>query len=218
MANDKYVMLDLNDSRSVMIAEAMANKTCKKILSILADKELSENDIAGELKLPLNTVEYNLKKLLSSGLIEKSKNFFWSVRGKRISTYKLANKKIIISTKSKTTGFIASALVFGALGFFGNVLKNIIDISRRFSNVPSSSEDVNLIEPLTKVAGNAEEAVASGGALFDSAINSASNSQEIGFSSLFSNTSSWILIGVLLGILGYFTYTRFKYLKGGNKL
>lgn len=97
--SEKYFNIDIDDPRAGAIAEVMSNKTAKKILSLIAEKELSESDIASELKLPLNTVGYNIDKLLKSGLIEKSKTFFWSVKGKKIPTYKLSNKKILISPK-----------------------------------------------------------------------------------------------------------------------
>jgi len=72
--SDKYLNIDLNDSRSSAIAEVMSNKTCKKIIELLAEKEMSESDIASSLGLPLNTVGYNIGKLLKAGLIEKNSN------------------------------------------------------------------------------------------------------------------------------------------------
>ena len=104
--DDKFIMIDMNDKRSKKIAEAMGNPTCKKILDYLTDNsEKSEEDIAKALSMKINTVEYNLKKLLDSGLIEKSKNFFWSKRGKKIPLYKLAKKHIIISPKQTRPNF-----------------------------------------------------------------------------------------------------------------
>ena len=97
---DKYINVDLDDPRTSNIGEVISNPSCKKILGLLAEKEMSESDIAQTLKIPLNTVGYNIKKLIDSGLIEKSKNYFWSVKGKRISTYRVSNKKIVISPKS----------------------------------------------------------------------------------------------------------------------
>lgn len=90
--------MNLNDERSKHVAEILANKTCKKIIDYLAEtKEASEKDVSDALKMPINTVEYNLKKLLKSGLVEKTKNFFWSKKGKKIPMYKLAKKHIVIS-------------------------------------------------------------------------------------------------------------------------
>lgn len=95
-------MMGIDDERSKKVAEILGNKTCKKIIDHLSEtNEASEKDIADALSIPINTVEYNLKKLLDSGLIDKTKNFFWSKKGKKIDMYKLARKHIVISPKSK---------------------------------------------------------------------------------------------------------------------
>lgn len=96
----KYLMFDLDDERIIDLADVLSNKTSKKILDYLADKEANETEISRDLSMPANTVNYNVKKLLKAGLIEKSKSFLWSVKGKRIVSYKIANKKIIISPTS----------------------------------------------------------------------------------------------------------------------
>ncbi len=92
-------MVSMEDERAGKIAEVLGNKTCKKIIDILAEKESSEKEISDKLKIPMNTAEYNLKKLLYSGLIEKTKKFFWSQKGKKIAMYKISNKSIVISPK-----------------------------------------------------------------------------------------------------------------------
>lgn len=104
-------MIDLDDARSEAIAEVLSNKTSKKVLGALAEGEKSASDIASSLKLPLNTVGYNLKKLVDAGLIERSKGFFWSSKGKKMELYKVANKKIVIMPKQMVKGILPVALV-----------------------------------------------------------------------------------------------------------
>jgi len=102
MADDKFILMNMDDERTKKVAEVMGSATCKKIIEHLAEtKEASEKDIADALGIPINTAEYNLKKLIESGLVEKTKNFFWSVKGKKIGMFKLANKHIVISPKPK---------------------------------------------------------------------------------------------------------------------
>lgn len=102
--DDKFIMMNMNDERSKKVAEILGNKICKKIIDCLAEKnEASEKDLADAIGSPINTVEYNLKKLLEVGLVEKTKNFFWSKRGKKIPMYKLAKKHLVISPKSSPT-------------------------------------------------------------------------------------------------------------------
>ena len=103
MKDDKFIMMNMDDERSKKVAEILGNKTCKKILDYLSEKdEASEKDISDALNIPINTAEYNLKKLMQAGLVEKTKNFFWSAKGKKIPTYKLARKHIVISPSGKS--------------------------------------------------------------------------------------------------------------------
>jgi len=99
----KYITVSLDDEMTASLADALSNKTCKKILDYLIDNEACETEIARDLKVPANTVNYNVRKLLKAGLIEKSKSFLWSVKGKKILKYKVANKRIVISPKSSRT-------------------------------------------------------------------------------------------------------------------
>ena len=54
------ISIDLDDPRTGQVAEALANKTCVKILGILAEEELTASDIALRLGSPLNTTGYNI--------------------------------------------------------------------------------------------------------------------------------------------------------------
>ena len=122
MADEKYLLFSLEDEKSKKLGEVISSASCKKIVNMLAEKEMSESELASSLKMPLNTVEYNLKKLESAGLIEKAKKW-WSVKGKKIDTYKLANKLIVISPKksvaSKLSGILPVALVTGIVAGIG---------------------------------------------------------------------------------------------------
>lgn len=106
-------MIDLDDPRAGKIADILGNKTCKQILGILAEREMSESEIAFELKIALNTVDYNIKNLVGAGLVEESKGFLWSVKGKRVLRYKIARKRIVISPKTSFKGIIPAVLISG---------------------------------------------------------------------------------------------------------
>jgi DNA-binding transcriptional ArsR family regulator len=54
------VLIDLDDPRAAKIAEVMTNDTCKKILGLLAEGELSVGEISDKLGIPLNTASYNV--------------------------------------------------------------------------------------------------------------------------------------------------------------
>lgn len=110
MKERKFLLISMDDDRAKKLADVLGNKTCKKIIDFLAEKDASEKEIATALKIPINTVEYNLKKLMHAEIIEKAKNFFWSQKGKKIDVYKLSNKSIIISPKNKVSSKIKSIL------------------------------------------------------------------------------------------------------------
>ena len=113
--DDKYIMMSMDDERSKHLAGVLNNPTAKKIITLLSQKDASENDISSDLNIPINTVEYNLKKLLSSGLVEKKGEFFWSVKGKKIPMYKLSKKYIVIAPKpkSRVSGFFLTMILSG---------------------------------------------------------------------------------------------------------
>ncbi|MEK6895335.1 MAG: helix-turn-helix domain-containing protein [Nanoarchaeota archaeon] len=137
----KFILMSLDDEKSKNIADILGNKTCKKIIDFLSDqKAASEKDIADALKMPLNTIEYNLKKLVESGLIEKTKNFFWSSRGKKIPTYKISNKSIIISPSRSVSSKLKSIV---PVALIGGVVAAIIGFVNK-PNVAMSKEDVFL--------------------------------------------------------------------------
>jgi len=149
---EKYLLFNLDDEKAKSLGDVISNDTSRKIANLLAEKELSETEIAKELNLALNTVEYNLKKLLEAGIIEKSKHY-WSVKGKKVETYKVANKLIVISPKrsniySKLKGVAPVALISVILtGFiywyyrFGFIQKSVDKIAETGEKVisPASS-------------------------------------------------------------------------------
>ncbi|MEM4702932.1 MAG: helix-turn-helix domain-containing protein [Candidatus Pacearchaeota archaeon] len=120
---EKYLLFSLEDEKAKKLGEVVSSKTCKKIVNLLAEKEASEQGIARELKIPISTVEYNLKKLLDAGIIEKSKNFFYSIKGKKIDMYKVVNKLIVIAPKktsiySKIKNIVPATIISAALTVF----------------------------------------------------------------------------------------------------
>jgi len=133
MASTKRTIeVDLDDPRAGRIAEAMSSKSAKKILHLLSEREMSGSEVAHELGMPLNTVSYNLKKLVEAGLVDKSKKSFWSSKGKRMELYKVSNKKIIISPKKLSRSVIA-----GFVSVLAVLLIALIAMNSPQSEVPN---------------------------------------------------------------------------------
>lgn len=182
---EKYLMVSLEDERAKHISEVLGNKTCKKILDLLSEKELTETEIAETLKIPLNTVDYNIKKLLKTNLIEKTKNYFWSTKGKKIPVYKISNKFIVISPKKSKSYFkpIIPAIVLSTILTFFVWL---------FSRTAYFSQRVAVEENVEALKGAAEVAGAQAQTSFT-------------LQSFLASIPSWgwLLIGVLIAIISY---------------
>ena len=188
---EKYIELNLNDEKSGKIAEVLSNKTAKKILGLLAEEELSEGDIAKKLKLAANTTNYNIKKLVNAGLIEKTSNFFWSVKGKKILIYRLANKKIIISTKNSFKSLIVSSIFGGMIFGAGKLWMNHYNNQALVNNI--ASQDRTYEAAPAFMAKTSETA--------------------LGFiqtTSLWSNVLIWAFIGLCIGLIAYILYKKMK--------
>jgi len=193
------IEFNINDARAGKIAEVISNKTCKKILNLIAenDKELSVGDISNRLGIPINTADYNVKKLMDAELIEKTSSFFWSVKGKKIPTYRIANKKIIISPKTSFKGMIASIIAGGVV--LGGI-KMFINYSTFNSAVNMGGVHIGKDLAYAAAPSAAEKTIS-----FISA------------PSIFQNIGLWILAGAALGLLGFFIFKRVKSMKGGLK-
>lgn len=122
MDENHFMLVSLEDSKSKSISEVLGSKTCKKIIGYLSErKEASQKDLSDALSIPMNTLDYNIKKLLDSGFVQKRKNFFWSQKGKKIAMYELSNKSIVISPKkspSQKFKSILPAFILTAAGTF----------------------------------------------------------------------------------------------------
>lgn len=131
--DDKFILMGLNDENSKEVAEILKNKTAKKIIDFLGDrKEASEKDISESLNMPINTVEYNIKKLVKVGLVKKDNRFFWSEKGKKINLYQLARKHIIISPNKKPSLDALKAIlpIVGVIAIFA-VIFAIVSLNQQ---------------------------------------------------------------------------------------
>lgn len=195
------IMIDLEDPRTAKIAGVISNKTSKKILGLLAEDELSESEISKRLKMPLNTIGYNIKNLVEAELIEKGKSL-WSVKGKRVHRYKLSDKRIVISPKNMIRGVIPAVLISGviALGikiFFGtgksvgNKMRDVVFADKAAEvvsggGIANGEEIARIVEPpVSEAVGNAGMVIG-------------------------SQVWLWFLIGALAGLFIFLTWNLIR--------
>jgi DNA-binding transcriptional ArsR family regulator len=186
----QYMMFDINDSRAALIAEVLGNKTCTKILSMLSEKEMSEGDLAKELKVPANTIHYNVQKLVSSGLVETTKNFFWSTKGKKIVMYKLSNKKVVISPKMSFKGILPALLGTGLVAF---MVKLFTGSSNSAMNVAQTADYSNAMVKIAQDSVSAGMMAESYPAVGETVV------QSVGVAGI--GAWSWFLLGAWAALL-----------------
>jgi DNA-binding transcriptional ArsR family regulator len=207
--DDKSVLLSLGDDRMKVLAEVLGNKSCVRILDLLADSDLAVSDISKKLKMPINTVDYNVKKLVRSGLIEKASHW-WSVKGKKMPVYRVSDRRIVISPRRSlghkflwTLGLtgLAAFVIRGLGSGFNKVGKNVIAEDGAFLAMPA-------VEGMEAMAVNAGATDAVLGAAF-----------EVSFWASLSPWT-WFLFGAWFAIALFFIFSivserRSKYYEKG---
>jgi len=195
--DEKSIMVNLGDEKAKEISEVIGSKSCNKILSLLAEGELTVSDISKKLKAPLNTVDYNVKKLVKSGLIEKSSHF-WSIRGKKMPTYRVSNRKIIISPKKSIVKVFA--WVIGLTGLTALTIREFLGEASHTLEYKLANEDVAMF--LTRDASRA--------AMDEAAPVVLTGVQEsTGFIQFIAGIGpwEWFLIGAWFAVFLFFTIT-----------
>ncbi len=192
------IRIDLDDPRTAKIGEVIGNKTSKRILSVLAEKEMSESELGNELGMAMNTVGYNVKKLEEAGLIEKVSGFLWSVKGKRIHKYRIANRKIVISPKSFTRGIVPTVLITGAVALGIKIFYSGV---QKVQNIVSSGGVDSMLAKGAEVASANAPAFSEGGRIASDV------GTQVGGSGVYNVLASapdmwaWYLLGALSALL-----------------
>lgn len=196
MGENTDISISIGDVRIKDIAEAITNKTCKRILNYLTENEKTISEISSDLDIPINTVEYNIKKLLSSGLIEK-KSFWWSIKGKKMPTYSVSNKKIIISPK-KGLNSLKYILALGITGFIAFVIKKIKEPAKIIYE--KSTQDL-MIDNSARAIGAGENLLLNNAPeISQTAMSTLTYFPKIGF-------AEWFLLGAWFAILFFFIFS-----------
>ena len=174
---DKFIMISLEENKAKKLAEVISNDTARKILDYLSDKEeATTSEISTSLKIPISTVNYNIKNLMENKLIE-SKEFKWSQKGREMDIYKLANKYIIISPKKSAIlkNKLKEVFIIISIGAVITFFINYISIQKA------------KISPMISQASNAASAI--------------TKSYEVSQTTIISNTAIWFFIGVIFAVI-----------------
>ena len=142
MTKSNFLLVDLNETKTKKLAETITSDTSRKILNYLAEKEQdTELNISKTLELPISTVHYHLQKLREAKLIEVEE-FHYSVKGREVNHYRLANKYIIIAPKKisglkqKLKGILPAAVASLGIG----VIIKLVQSNTQFSATKIAAE------------------------------------------------------------------------------
>ena|SRR3989338_1274659 len=196
--SDKYLLFNLEDDKAKKLGEIISNLSCKKIINLLAEKELSISNISREINMPMNSVQYNISKLLEAGLIEEAKSW-WSVKGKKMPSYKIVNKMIVISPK-KTSNFYSKLKSVVPVVLVSSIFTSLFFWTEEDKKMTANSFDaaINLTQN-TAISGASQATE-----------NVAKTAGDL--ASVSSGTSAyiWIIILIWLGIFGFVIYSFIK--------
>nr|MBA4405623.1 hypothetical protein [Nanoarchaeum sp.] len=160
MTDEPFILLSMKDSKN--IANAMSNETSQKIIAYLAEhNEATESELSEKLNIPLPTIHYNITQLKEANLV-KSKEFFWSKKGKKMRVFTLAKKYIIISSDSskntleKLKGFLPITLITVAISAFIKIYQdyyfsNALNVGTEMVEQDSASGMLKAVAPAQEV-------------------------------------------------------------------
>ena len=128
-------MVSLDEEKSKKLGELLSNTTARKILEYLSDHEGTAKEISLTLKLPLNTVTYNLKNLQNQDLIE-AKEFMWSPKGREQDIYKVKKKYIVILPGGKDSSLREILKTILPVAGIGILLATFIEWTTKSTSTP----------------------------------------------------------------------------------
>jgi DNA-binding transcriptional ArsR family regulator len=190
------IQLDLTDPRLSTLTEALHNKTARVILEALAQRSQTISELVASLGIPFSTVDYTVKKLYDAGLVVHESKW-WSVKGKTVTTYALANTQIIISPRPLLKGVLPALIGSGLFAAF-----------IRWQDIGASSlvsTDPLFVEKSMQAGALAQDIIAS------------SDLVQPGTSVVLPDLALWFLLGSFVGITLLLAWNLFlSRLKGGS--
>ncbi len=215
---EKFILVSLEDEKSKKLAEVISNKTSRRILEYLSEKEGTSTDISRELGIALSTVEYNLKNLVKAELVDAGE-FRWSPKGRQQDIYKVKKKYIVIAPgKSTELKEVLNKIL--PVGIVGIIAAGVIEYMTRggkILQVASTKEIITrtITDRSADMVSNAESAVMASGAIADATepiINVTSEVSQTVHDIAVSNPhyGLWFLFGLVLALILYLLFSLRK--------
>ncbi len=80
------------------IMDVLSNDTCRRIMEVLAEEEMTASQLSEKLDMSIQRVHYNLKKLKGSDLVASDK-FRYSEKGNEMDVYTLKKKYFVLGAE-----------------------------------------------------------------------------------------------------------------------
>jgi predicted transcriptional regulator len=106
--DDKFLIVPMG-KESKAITQVISNDTAMQVMDLLAEGPMSTSIVAEKLSIPLTTAQYNIEKLMESGLvkIEKTK---YSEKGREVKLYRASRRLIMIVPEKAGSQAIIDAI------------------------------------------------------------------------------------------------------------
>jgi len=223
---EKFILVSLDEQKSKELGDIISNKTSRRILDYLSDKEGSSSEISRELGIPISTVEYNLKNLVKASLVEVEE-FKWSPKGRQQDIYKVKKKYIVITPRKGAELREVLKRVL-PIGVFGIIIAGILEYfsSSRILKIPLTKEVITKTITESKqvvmdkavgggaqgTAALAESTVASKGMISEPIVNVTTQVTEVVKDVVLPNPhyGFWFLFGLIVALALYMLFSLRK--------
>jgi DNA-binding transcriptional ArsR family regulator len=121
--DESIKIMSVDDQKIKTVGEVLSNDSSRAILKILADREMSANQISQDTDLSIALVAFHLKKMQDVGIIKVTKTGK-SVKGQDVKYYSATNQSFLITPSRRTESILGSVKRysrFAAIGIAGLV-------------------------------------------------------------------------------------------------
>lgn len=207
MANNKLILMSLDDEKINRIANVVSNESSKKILDYLSGRDYAtESEISKELGIAISTIHYNIQQLIDAGLVS-SDEFHYSEKGREVNRYSLANKYIIIAPKgTKKAGLRQKLRSILPIAIISVATAGILEWSARLINAASLQASKQLEQEPMLMASKTELVQSASPAA--GAPEAAAVVQSV--QPLWQNMALWFLIGAFFAIILFIIFSWFR--------
>ncbi len=118
--DESIKVMSVDDQKIKTVGEVLSNDSSRAILKILADREMSANQISQDADLSIALVAFHLKKMQDVGIIKITKTGK-SVKGQDVKYYSATNQSFLITPARHTESILDSVKESSSYGAIGIV-------------------------------------------------------------------------------------------------